>query len=643
MDPENHEEIAHSLFRESNDALILFDPKDHRVVDVNPAALRLTGFDRKAICALRVWDLFSSDDPRDLDRLIEAYQHTGFFHSREGYALASTRKDPIPVNVSVSRIHTKPEPLGLAIARDVSEPRRTQAVLERFFRLSPALFAIVRMSGTERSFVKLNAAWQTALGHRPERLLGTSPKELFHPDEQALNDEASARLERGEISGYEHRVRHADGTYRWISWNAAAVDGLIYAVGRDTTEERRAKALRVGKDVAEAASRAKSDFLALVSHEMRTPLTSILGFTEILLDDPYIVGAPQQRLEDLRTLRRSGEHLLALIEDMLDLNLIESGRLRIQRQPCDVARIAEELVQLLRATAEAKGLGLKLSFPGPVPDTVETDPVRVRQVVLNLLGNAIKYTAQGEVRLEVGMQHSPSGAGTLLLRVSDTGPGLSDDALTRVFQPFFRAEPGPSEGVVGTGLGLAISRRLAELLGGRLEAESAPGRGSAFSFVLPVDSGTPSDAAQAQIKSVDVAPHTQAVPARIGGRVLVAEDNAPNRRVIAAHLKKAGMEVVAAENGEAAIELVLRATQEGRPFDVILMDMHMPVLDGYEATRRLRSEGVPTPIVALTAHAMPHDRDKSLESGCNDHISKPFDWDTLSRAIVRYTAHPSGN
>jgi CheY-like chemotaxis protein/anti-sigma regulatory factor (Ser/Thr protein kinase) len=278
-----------------------------------------------------------------------------------------------------------------------------------------------------------------------------------------------------------------------------------------------------------------------------------------------------------------------------------------------------------------------------VPEAIDTDAVRLRQIVLNLLGNAIKYTRQGEVVVSLGMVEAGEREGRLLLRVRDTGPGMTDSELSQVFQPFFRAEGAVADGAAGTGLGLAISRRLAELLGGRLEAESAVGRGSVFTLTLPVADARQEGATPVASGAGSQAEATVKVPDRLGGRVLVAEDNAPNRRVIAAHLKKAGVDVVVASNGEAAVEQVFEASREGRPFDVILMDMHMPVLDGYEATRRLRAGGVRTPIVALTAHAMPHDREKSLDLGCNDHISKPFDWEILARMIAKHTARGPGD
>ncbi len=645
METDRHEEIARGLFRESNDALFLFDPADNRVVDLNPAALRLTGFERKDAVGLRVWELFSSAESEGIGSLIQAYSKTGFFHSREGYFLARAEGGPIPVNLSVSRIHTKPTPLGLATARDVREPRRAQETLDRFFRLSPALFAIFERSGKALHFRKFNDAWTRTLGHAPETLGALDFGDLVHPDDLEATRQAIGSLGHGEVSGFEHRLRRLDGDVCWVAWNAVEVDRLVYAVGRETTAERRAKALQLAKEAAEAASRGKSEFLAHVSHELRTPLTTILGCTEALEHDTaFRDQASPDRLDDLAAIRRSGEHLLALIEDILDLSLIESGGLRIEPAPHSPARLAAEVVASLRPQAEAKGLNLAVEVPGPIPAAVRIDAVRLRQVLLNLATNAIKFTAQGGVRVVVDLERRPGGGASIRFAVIDTGIGMSADEISGLFRPFFRGEFSRRVGVPGAGLGLAFSRRLVEFLGGRLDVESRPGEGSRFTVTLPVGEPEASsliDPREAIAPAPAGPPKSPATKALLGRRILLAEDNAANLRIISLHLNRLGAEVVAVPDGQAAVDAVLSARDAGSPLDVVLMDMEMPVLDGYEATRQLRSQGVRTPILALTAYAMPEDREQCLRFGCDEHLSKPIDWARLVELIDRY-AGPRG-
>jgi PAS domain S-box-containing protein len=635
MDGQRHEEFARSLFRESNDALFLFDPRDHRLVDINPVALRLTGLSRRSARSLKVWELLSSPDTDGLERLMEAYQRTGFFHSRESYFLKVQEGPPIPVSVSVSRIHTKPDPLGLATVRDIRESRRALEGLERFFSLSPALFAIMERNEHGLRFVKLNAAWVSLLGRETAALLTTPPLELVHPDDRDSTRDAFNSLAHGEASGFRHRLQHQDGSYRWISWNASAVDDRIYAVGRDITDEQRLQELAIEKEAAEAASRAKSEFLALVSHELRTPLTTILASTDLMMLDPYIGRAPSERLEDLRMIRQSGQHLLSLIDDILDLSVIDAGRLRIESRPCSLIDVATGLIRSMRKPAEAKGLSLEFHTQGEIPAQIVIDALRLRQILFNLLGNAINYTESGGVSL---LLEGPTdvAAPVLTFRVTDTGPGISEQEQSHLFEPFYQPPRGIRASRSGTGLGLSISRRLADQLGGRLDLETRLGQGSTFTLrlpfsLLPESSRVPRTPTEPAPRP---SPESNGPVGPIAGRILLVEDHPANQRVIALRLKLSGADVEVADDGRTALDLTISHRERGSPFDVILLDMQMPVLDGYEAARRLRERGVSTPIIALTAHASEEDREECLRCGCDAYLSKPFEWDRLLALIV---------
>jgi len=626
MDPDRHQEIARCLFRESNDALFLFDPADNRVVDVNPAAQRLTDMDKAELCALKVFDLFRGPEADDLGPLIDAYRRTGFFHSREDYELRRAGPlAPLPVNLSVSRIHTRPDPMGLVVARDISERKAAQDALDRVFRLAPDLLCVAR----DGRFQKLNPAWEIALGYPTDSLLNMPTADLVYPGDP----DALAPIADGETRESENRLRHRDGTDRWIAWRAVGDAGSVVAVGRDLTDRRRAQEesdradrLERAKLAAEAASLAKSQFLASISHEIRTPMTAILGFTELLLEDPGLAAAVPERAEDLRTIRQSGLHLLDLINDLLDLSEIEAGKLRVISGPCSPASLAAEVAASLRGRAEAKGLALGVEFKGAVPEAIATDAVRLRQILINLVGNAVKFTREGSVTLRLGPGGTGPGGPTLRFDVVDTGVGVGPEGLKHLFEPFYRGDAGIADAPGGTGLGLAISRRLAEALGGTILVQSTPGVGSTFGLVLPIGPPTP---------ALGTDPPRPAAPIKLAGLVLLAEDNEAVRRVVTLRLQAAGATVVAARHGREALDLALAAREAGSPFDAILMDMQMPVLDGYEATRQLRAAGLTTPIVALTAYAMAEDREECLRFGCDDHVSKPVDWDQLSRVLGR--------
>ena len=396
--------------------------------------------------------------------------------------------------------------------------------------------------------------------------------------------------------------------------------------------------LRRAKEAAEAASRSKSEFLANMSHEIRTPMTAILGFTEILLAEGELTEAPPQRVEAINTIFRNGTYLVELINDILDLSKIESGKLVPEQEICSPWRIVAEVASLMQVRSKAKGLSLTFENDGPIPDAIRTDPTRLRQILINLMGNAIKFTEIGEVRLVTRLLDADEPA--LQFEVTDTGIGMSDKQLKKIFEPFVQADNSTTREFGGTGLGLAISKRLAEMLGGDIMVRSTPGKGSRFAVTVrtgPLDGVAMLDhLSLAELPNHEIdAPDTNESPP-LKCRLLFAEDGPDNQRLISVVLKKAGADVIVADNGQLAIDLIGVADAEGKPFDVILMDMQMPVLDGYEATRRLRAQGYTKPIIALTAHAMSTDRTKCLDAGCDDYTTKPINRKTLIETIARH-------
>ncbi len=375
---------------------------------------------------------------------------------------------------------------------------------------------------------------------------------------------------------------------------------------------------------AQKATAAKSEFLANMSHEIRTPLNAVLGFGEQLLDPEISVD---DRRASADAIIRNGKHLLNLINDILDFSKIEAGHMDAEKQRVNVPSLARETVSLLKGRADAKGLTLDLVMPPQLPETIETDPTRLRQILLNLIGNAIKFTERGSVTLEVGDVIPEQGGvdGQLSFSVKDSGIGIEPETLSKLFQPFTQADSTMTRRFGGTGLGLSISRRLSNLLGGKISVESKPGQGSTFRSSISTGSliGIPwvntSRSNTPRVEPVATLPSFAS-----GARILVAEDGPDNQELFRLILEKAGAEVTIVENGRLAIDAVHTAETTGEPFDLLVLDMQMPELDGYAAATQLRAMGYELPIIAVTAHALDSDRKKCIAAGCDDYESKPI-------------------
>ncbi len=410
-----------------------------------------------------------------------------------------------------------------------------------------------------------------------------------------------------------------------------ANDNLEHRVTERTNELARAV------DAAESASRAKSDFLANMSHEIRTPLNAIMGFADLLHRN--WVESPEERDEMLQMIHKSGRHLMTVLNDILDLSKIESGRLELDIRSESPHQVISEVISLMRVSFREKNLTLDYAWEGPIPTLIETDTVRLRQILMNLLGNSKKFTKTGGVHV-IAKLDRVAAPPRLVVEVIDTGIGIPPDQHEQIFEPFVQADTSVTRKYGGTGLGLSISRRLARMLGGDLKVDSRPGDGSNFHLTIAVGelhdttfapSGSVGDIVPARTVSETTQTRTQSLK---GLRVLVVDDGPTNRKLISLVLTRAGAELFEAENGREACDLVLSA----RPFDVILLDMQMPIMDGYAAAKKLREAGITMPIVALTAHAMTGDREKCLLAGCSDFLTKPVGADELLSAMVEIHA-----
>lgn len=443
--------------------------------------------------------------------------------------------------------------------------------------------------------------------------------ERIHPDDQTLTLDAAEAHFAGRTERFvvEHRIRRGDGSYRWYQSSGCVADNdeersQLLGASTDVTARKEAEfALQRAKRAAESAVRVKSEFLTNMSHELRTPLAAILGYAEILED--YVETV--ESLEAVDTIRRNGQHLLQLISDILEFSRIESGNLEVTAMPTPAYEFLKGTFESFRHEVDEKGLRFVVDLSDQMPEMIVTDPSCVRQILWRLISNAVKFTDAGEVGVAVRVVD-----GNLELNVRDTGCGIPDELLNTIYQPFRQGDNSCTRRHDGAGLGLAICQRLSQLLGGEISVRSRAGEGSQFTVRLPLERGS------ALPPRKQPAPQPKPIEQCLSGRVLLAEDGPDNQRLYQLLLRTAGAQVTVVADGRQALEVALEKGADGEAgdgFDLILMDMQMPVMDGYEATRVLRLAGYRKPIVALTAHAMSDDRAKCLDAGCDDYVAKP--------------------
>ncbi|MFB3132901.1 MAG: PAS domain S-box protein, partial [Rhodothermales bacterium] len=633
-----------TLAENTPDAIVVLDMESGRFVDCNRGGLQLFGLSREELLQtnpLAMSPAFQPDGRSSHEAALEeiAKALSGEVPYFEWMHL-NAQGHEIPCEIRLVQLPSTDRSLVHSSITDITARKKAEEAIrkseERFtkiFHASPIATTITRLD--DGIILEVNECFLTTFGYAREEIVGRNMEalNLWHfPFER--DELVDLHQIHGTLHDIEVKFVTKEGDIRDLQGAAEMVElggrKCLLWIGIDITERKRAaEFLKEAKEAAEAATRARSQFLAMMSHEIRTPMNGVIGMTSLLMD----TALTGEQRECVEVIRSSGDALLTIINDILDFSKIEADRIELEAYPFDLRICIGDAVDLFANQAQEKGIDLRFVVDPDLPASVITDSTRLRQIVVNLVSNAVKFTAKGEVVVTVRATQTVMRAYQIHVAVKDTGIGVEPKQLDRLFKPFVQGDASTTRRYGGTGLGLAICKKLCQLLGGDISVESETGVGATFHFTIMALPTASDDTASPQGETAPPgAEDEEASPE--GLHILLAEDNVVNQKVALRMLQRLGYRADVASNGCEVVEAVQR-----QHYDVVLMDMQMPEMDGLEATRRVRddfpAERQPY-IIALTANAMEGDRDRCLEAGMDDYLSKPVKLDALGKALAQY-------
>ena len=632
-----HEERLSLLFETIPHAVYECD-KEGVITFTNRAYADITGYSKEELVGMHVKELMAPGPQKEgmasyLEQLIRERPVPTPYFTR------NSNKDGQLIDVEVNwnyRCNDQGQVVGfVCILSDITERKKAESAIRASQREYQMMFDSINDAvfvhyptpeGAPGTFEAVNEIACRSLGYSRDELLRMSPPDVVAPDQRDSLPGQVKRLFEEKTILFETEFLAKDGRIFPVELSSHLFDydgrPVIVGNARDITARKRTEQqLEQAKRQAESDSRAKSQFLVNMSHEIRTPMSVVMGCVDLMKMEEMT----EEKVLMVELLRRAGKSMVRIADDILCVSKVEAGKLSIDVAECFVRRLLRDVEAMMRPLAEKQGLAFSVACDDDVPVAIMTDCDRVLQCLLNIVGNAVKFTDQGHVSVSVSLVDA-NGAQCIRFDVADTGIGIASEKLGGIFDLFRQIDTGKTRKYDGTGLGLAIARQLAQLLGGSLTVKSEIGTGSVFSLMIPATDHVAAE----NVPASDFRP--QAVN-RFCGKALLVDDYEGIRRTFGRLLERLGLQVIVAENGREAVDVAL-----SQPFDVILMDIQMPVLDGYSATRTLREKGFETPIVALTAHAMEGDRQKCLDAGYDDYLSKPIDQTELLRVLGKYIA-----